>query len=315
MVSRKTNKSKAIKKAQEKKRAKILFFVLFGILITSIISIIFCFIFVTAPDEPIDQTSSIMTDDQSPQEPEKIEEVEKIDFQPVIDEWIKTVSGKKSILIYDLENNDLSAKYNTEAYYNIASLYKLFVVYEGYRKIERKEWSKDASVGKSGYTISECLDLAIRESNSVCAETLLSMIGREKLNKVIKNDFEVDSNVLGLTASIEDINKIMKIFYEHKDIKDETLISKIKDSFLVQPTTKYNWRQGLPSGFNKANVYNKVGWEYNEDEKRWNIYHDAAIVEFPEEDRHFIVIVMTEKIPYQKIRNLGTLIENYFYSK
>ena len=42
------------------------------------------------------------------------------------------------------------------------------------------------------------------------------------------------------------------------------------------------------------------------------IYHDAAIIEFPEKDRHFIVVVMTNKVSYQQIRKLGTMIETEF---
>ena len=103
----------------------------------------------------------------------------------------------------------------------------------------------------------------------------------------------------------------MKIFYGHKEITDENLMATMKDSFLNQPTTTYNWRQGLPSGFAKASVYNKVGWEWNG--SSWNIYHDAAIVEFPELNRHFIVVVMTNQVPFQKIRTLGTEIETTFY--
>jgi hypothetical protein len=87
------------------------------------------------------------------------------------------------------------------------------------------------------------------------------------------------------------------------------------DSFLNQPITTYNWRQGLPSGFSRARVYNKVGWDYNPNGGYWNIYHDAAIVEFPEENRHFIVVVMTNRVPFQKIKEFGMLLENAFYDR
>ena len=106
--------------------------------------------------------------------------------------------------------------------------------------------------------------------------------------------------------------KIMKMFYEHKDFNDEILVATMKDSFLNQPATTYNWRQGLPSGFKKANVYNKVGWDFNADKNYWNIYHDAAIVEFPDQDRHFIIVVMTNQVPFQRIAQLGQMIEENF---
>lgn len=238
------------------------------------------------------------------------EKPEKIDLSGIVEDWVSSVGGEKSVLIYDLDRDEIAADYNIEKEYNTASLYKLFVAYEGYRRIENGEWQADEVAGYTGYTISECLDLSIRESHSPCAETIWAKIGHENLDEIINEDFKIyNSNISNLTSNAEDIAKMMKIFYEHPDIKDDELIAQIKDSFLNQPTTTYNWRQGLPSGFDLANVYNKVGWDYNQDGGYWEVYHDAAIVEFPEKNRHFIVVVMTNRIPFKQIRNLGELLE------
>lgn len=236
---------------------------------------------------------------------------EKIDFQPVVDKWINSIGDNKSVLIYDLDRDETVGSYNTTGKYDTASLYKLFVVYEGYRRVESGEWQADKPAGSTGYTVLECLDLAIRESYSSCAEVLWARIGHDELDEIIEEDFGIiNSDISAFTSNPEDIQKIMKLFYEHPDIKNETLIARMKDSFLNQPKTEYNWRQGLPSGFSdRVNVYNKVGWSFNEDENYWDVYHDAAIVEFPEKDRHFIVVVMTNKVPYQQIRKLGSMIE------
>ncbi len=263
---------------------------------------------------PIEETS-ISNEQESTPSPEPVLP-SRIDFQDVIDDWVGTVSGSKSVIIYDLDREELAGSYNTDEGYNTASLYKLFVVYDGYMKIQNGEWSANAPAGGTGHTILECLDLAIRESNSSCAETLWSMIGRDNLEDVINNHYGIiNSDIKSLVSNPNDILKMMQIFYNHTDITDEALIARMKDSFLVQPTTTYNWRQGLPSGFSKANVYNKVGWDYNPDGRYWNIYHDAAIVEFPEDNRHFVVVVMTNKVPFQKISELGLQIENYYYNQ
>lgn len=233
----------------------------------------------------------------------------KVDLQPTVDAWVATVGGNKSVLIYDLERDEMVASYNAEEEYDTASLYKLFVVYEGYRRVQTGEWRLDMVAGDSGRDAGTCLDLAIRESNSPCAEALWQMIGYEELDEIIYNDFEITgSDISHLVSNPSDIMKIMKLFYEHPDIEDEALVATMKDSFLNQPVTEYDWRQGLPSGFGKANVYNKVGWDWNG--QSWNVYHDAAIVEFPELDRHFIVVVMTNQVPYQAIRELGREIES-----
>ena len=264
-----------------------------------VVGIIVCFIVVSlsaygimrlvnnqsAEDTPKDDESS-QTDEPEqdiPEEPPVPEKVlpNAINFQPFIDEWVAHVGGNRSVIIYDLDRDEIAGTYNTEETYNIASLYKLFVVYEGYRRLNSGEWNTDEVAGYTGYTILECLDLAIRESHS------------------------------HIVSNPNDILKIMKLFYTHPDITNDALIARMKDSFLVQPPTIYNWRQGLPSGFSEvANVYNKVGWDFNPDGNYWNIYHDAAIIEYPANDRHFVVIVMTNRIPFQRIREFGNTVDN-----
>ena len=307
MVSKKAGRSKAIK------RRRIIISI---VLLVSFVCgfIIVGMIYLFSAHELTDRDNDVVASETERIEPEAVTLPAKINFQPTIDQWVKSIGGNKSVLIYDLERDEVVGEYAADVKYNTASLYKLFVVYEGYRRIQSGEWQPEDLAGTTGFSVLECLDLAIRESHSVCAEVLWGKIGQANLDKIVKKDFDIqDSDVSELVSNPRDIMKMMKIFYEHKEIRDPELTSRMKDSFLNQPTTTYNWRQGLPSGFaDKVNVYNKVGWDYNPDEGYWNIYHDAAVVEFPERDRHFIVVVMTNRVPYQKIRDLGKMIEEDF---
>lgn len=262
-------------------------------------------------NEPSAQEIADITEVEEPETPEE-ETFALIDFQPIVDEWAGSVSGHRSVLMYDIENDTLVGSYNPEEAYSTASLYKLFVVYEGYRRIENGQWSANDYAGSTGRTILDCLDLAIRESYSPCAETLWSMIGHAELDRIISEEFGItNSNISGLTSNPFDILAIMKLFYTHPDFNNEELVARMKDSFLNQPITTYNWRQGLPSGFSSnTNVYNKVGWDWGG--TRWNIYHDAAIIEFPEQNRHYIVVVMTNFVSHTDIARLGSMTQNHF---
>ena len=139
------------------------------------------------------------------------------------------------------------------------------------------------------------------------------------MDNIIENEWGIiGSDISKLISNTTDITAILKRFYEHPDFDDAALLDRMWDSFLNQPPTTYNWRQGLPSGFGKASVYNKVGWDFDPDRKIWNIYHDAAIVKFPTADgktRDFIVVVMTNKVDFTNIRRLATMIENKFYEE
>lgn len=318
MVSRQAHQGQTLKMIkQEKRQPKTWFLILLLVLVAALAAVGYFMIKTLAGQHnagnielSAEETNEEEVDDVIPKETRP----PKITFQETINEWVKGISGDKSVLIYDLDRGELAGAYDETKNYNMASLYKLFVVYEGYRRLENGDWDKDALAGTTGQTILECLDLAIRESDSACAETLRALIGYEKLAEILVQDFGiVDSDMMHLVSTPKDIAKMLQIYYQHKDIRQEELIAKMKDSFLNQPATEYDWRQGLPSGFKKAKAYNKVGWDYNLDGDYWNVYHDAAIVEFPEVERHFVVVVMTSRVPYQQITRLGTMIEEAFY--
>ena len=315
MVPRKTAKRKAVKKKPKNIWKLIIYIIFLGIMIAGITLAVLLLVFKPYQEPSIDEIISAEKPVVNEPEPEVVLP-DKVDFQSIIDDWVKGTGGNKSVIVYDIERDEMAGEYNPDESYNTASLYKLFVVLEGYRRVQAGEWQADEMAGATGKTILQCLDLSIRESYSPCAETLWSRIGRAELDDIIVNNYHiVNSDISSLISNPRDILSIMKQFYTHESITDATLLTQMKDSFLNQPTTTYNWRQGLPSGFTRANVYNKVGWDFNPNGNYWNVYHDAAIVEFPESNRHFIVVVMSNRLPFQQIRQLGTNIEKHFYGE
>ncbi|MBR2753625.1 serine hydrolase [Candidatus Saccharibacteria bacterium] len=311
MVSKSTHKSKAIK--HQHKRfwlLLLLFFVVAGV------SIAICYLVkIFLIDNPANTPEDAVTESDVSTITDNEAVINPIDFQPDIEEFVSSIKGKSSVLIYDLDRDEFVGSYNETETYNTASLYKLFVVYEGYKRINAGEWDPTEKAGTTGFTVLECLDLAIRQSHSPCAETLWGKIGRPELDQIVSDYGFSNTSVSNLTSNPEDIFRIMQFFYLHPDFEREDLVLQMKNSFLNQPATEYDWRQGLPSGFSIAKVYNKVGWDYNPNGRYWNIYHDAAIIEFPEDNRHFIVVVMTNRVPFDKITELGNKIEQTYLNQ
>lgn len=246
---------------------------------------------------------------------------ELIDLQPVVDDWLKTLKSDKAsvgVYFYDLDNQKEVASYHPDEGFYTASLYKLFVVYEGYRRLENGTEDPNKII-TGGYTYAECLDLAIRESNSPCAEVIHARIGTDKLYSVIVNYYGLkNSSATGLYSTPKEIAKMLEIYYNHKDLSEETWQT-IQDSMLNQPPVNNglcrgacDWRQGFPSGFSKAKVYNKVGWQGNGD-GTWKIYNDAAIVTL---DGHtYIMSIMSNWVFPSEIAELGSAVETAILSR
>ena len=268
------------------------------------------------PENQEKNNPEVVADKIIEEEPEK-EEVE-VDLQPVLNSWASTFShNARGVAIIDLESGKVVGELDSGGKYATASLYKLFVVYEGYRRVETGALNGDEACW-GGLTVNECLDRAIRESHSGCAESLLvKMGGGAEIDRIIRDNFGLEnSSVPGLSSTPMDIAKMMEYYYRHKDLSEASW-AKIKDSMLNQPVSDpqnncegaCDWRRGLPKGFSEnVNVYNKVGWDYNG--AYWVVYDDAAILEFPKYNRHFAIAVMTSGFPNtNKIIELGEMLE------
>lgn len=241
-----------------------------------------------------------------------------INLQPTIDQWLLNLpqNAEVGLMIYDLDNEQIAAEYHPDKVFNAASIYKLFFVYDGYRQIEQGLASSDSffvnaydDFHSGALTFGDCLDLMIRESYNTCADPMRSDSARFARAEALATELGLEStSSAGLYSSAADLAELLKLYYQHPDLSTESW-AKIQDSMLNQPATTYNWRQGLPSGFsNRVLVYDKVGWNWTG--SYWDPYDDAAIIETPEQNRHYIVVVMTRFLPStEPLIELGQTIE------
>lgn len=242
-----------------------------------------------------------------------------INLQPTVDNWLSTLpeGAKVGLMIYDLDNEKIAAEYQPNAVFNAASIYKLLFVYDGYRQVASGAESADKffvtasdNFHSGPLTFGDCLDLMIRESYNTCADPMRSDPARFARAEALAAELGLtNTSSAGLYSSAADLTELLKLYYTHPDLSEELWV-KIQDSMLNQPKTTYNWRQGLPTGFTNPSVkvYDKVGWNWTGD--YWDPYDDAAIVEFTEQGRHYIVVVMTRFLPdVAPLVKLGQMIE------
>ncbi len=270
---------------------------------------------INPPDAPLDE------DTANP--PEVPITPEFIDLQPTVDNWLASTNRQVGLLIYDLDNERPAATYNQDQIFNVASIYKLFFVYNGYAAISSDPTLADQTYittydYRAGtYTFAECLNLMVRESYNGCADPMRS--NTESFTKAsdLARQLNLSSQAIssaGLYASAADLTALLKLYWQHPNFSEE-LWSKFTDSMLNQPPTQisadtiYDWRRGLPAGFsNQTKVYDKVGWAWNG--SNWSVYADAGFLEFPTENRHYSFVVLTKNFNDAKtISNLGSQLE------
>lgn len=224
-----------------------------------------------------------------------------INLQPTVDAWAAQQSasggGTASVVVIDLTNNKTVAELNPDRPYFTASIYKLYVAYEGYLKVADGTYSLNDPY-LTGYTRGKCLDAMIRDSYSPCGEKMWVELGKENITARLKSYGLQNTSMTALRTTARDAAIVLQRLFERRELT-EAHTNLFLDSLKTQDA---KYRRGLPSGFSRSNVYNKVGWN---ELVEW---HDTAIVTLPS-GRSYVVTVLTENIGSSNIVSLGKLIE------
>lgn len=248
-------------------------------------------------EPPAPKTTASIPPSQPTAPPAKAEKPPVINLQPTVDAWADKQSGRASVVIYDLANGKTVASLDPDRQYFTASLYKLYVAYVGYQKIDDGAYNADEPYLGS-YTRAECLDKMIRESYSPCGEKWWNELGKQAVTAKMRGYGLKNTSLTGLYTSAGDAAAILRLLYKGTDLTRSSRAAYL-DSMKDQPAL---YRRGLPSGFSNSTVYDKVGWN---GQVEW---HDAAIITLPG-GRSYVVSVLTQNVGSSQIAALGKAIE------
>jgi beta-lactamase class A len=250
------------------------------------------------PDEPTASPSASSSQPAaSPPPPAQKEPTPLISLQPTVDAWADKQSGRASVAVYDLANSKTVASLDANRQYFTASLYKLYVAYVGYQKIDDGTYNADEPY-LGGYTRAECLDKMIRESYSPCGEKWWNELGKQAVTAKMRDYGLKNTSLPGLETSAGDAAAMLRLLYKGTGLTKASRAAYL-DSMEDQPAL---YRRGLPSGFSKSTVYDKVGWN---GQVEW---HDAAIITLPG-GRSYVISVLSQNVGSSQIAALGRAIE------
>lgn len=278
------------KKNKSNKKVYIILAIL--LMFTALFMAWWLFILSSEPEQQaIEQTQVVQ------EEPAVEEQTETFpDLQPVVDNWVDSHPGTYSVIITD-RTGEILAQSNPNQVFFAASLYKLFVAYEGYRKIDDGTYSS-GEVLQGGRTVGQCLDVMIRDSDSPCGEAMMADLGQQYLTEKMEEYGLKNTSLNGIQTTALDSALILQKIYGGVG-----LTAASREAYLDSMKTQDSeFRRGLPSGFVESAVYNKVGWNLD---KEW---HDSAIVEL-KDGRVIIVSVLTTSAGYRNIAGFGQALE------
>lgn len=216
-------------------------------------------------------------------------------LQTALDSWAGSQSGTSAVVIAD-ENGKTLAQTNQHHVFFAASIYKLYVAYEGYKKIDDGTYSLDEPY-LGDWDRQKCLYEMIHSSHSPCAEKLWNELGKSTLDEEIKQYGITDTSMVAINTSAHDAGIMLAKIWNGEGLKPASQKAYL-NSMLNQI-----YRDALPKGFSEENVYDKVG--FNGDKE----YHDVGIIKF-KDGRVLIVSVMTENVGTANIIKLAKAIKS-----
>jgi beta-lactamase class A len=212
-------------------------------------------------------------------------------LQAIVTAMTSQYGTNVGIVLTDL-SNDTTASANADTQFVSASIYKLFVAYGIYSKIDAGEISLSDSMASYGVssTVTNCLNLMLTISDNTCGVALGEMYGWGDLDAMLAsrgythtvlNNYDAAGNLSSdKQTAANDVAKLLKALYKGTLVSASSTEQFI--SLLKADQINYMLPSGLPSG---TVVAHKVG--YLEDYQ-----HDAGIVYSAKGD--MLVVMLTK---------------------
>lgn len=217
---------------------------------------------------------------------------EATELQSVLDTFSARYPGQFGIVTTNLKTG-ASANVNANQQMVAASLYKLFVGYGIYKKVDAGELKLTSQTKGSSLTVAKCLDIMITISDNDCGYYLGRMVGWAALDADLKSlgltQTKVNNYISATSGNVNsdkqtsaaDVSLFLTRLYRGELLSEKST----KEYTEVLKATKMNtW---LASGLPKGTVFgHKTGALYN-------LVHDAGIVYGANGD--YLIVVMSRE--------------------
>ncbi|HTE57529.1 MAG TPA: serine hydrolase [Verrucomicrobiae bacterium] len=213
--------------------------------------------------------------------------------QALLDYWSQSNGGQWGVVVRNF-GGDISASHNGNKQFTSASVYKIYIAYVVYTKVNGGQMSMDSATG-NGQSVASCMELMIVRSDNGCATALGDMIGWGASNGMLYAK-GFNSTTIAYGGQVTTPNDVANYLFA---LESGGLLSGAHRSDMLSKMGRGIYRYAIPAGSPGMHVANKLGalGAYN---------HDVAIVYHPK--GAYVLSVFTTGSSHAKIRELAAQI-------
>ena len=213
-------------------------------------------------------------------------------LQALLDEWsVSHVQHQWAVKVEGLGNDNFSAGINTAVSFRSASIYKLYLTYSLFKK-------ETPQTLQTKLDLVKCVDLMLRISDNVCAETVGNYVGWASTDKLIS---AAGFSSTKLALSTGPVSTPADTVVLLRGLYDGSLYNSQSRQYILDILKVQTWRKGIPTGCGDCTVYNKTG-------DLGFVRHDAAIIETPA--HKYALSIFTDGASYSEIAELAKQIND-----
>lgn len=218
---------------------------------------------------------------------DKLEE-KQTDLEQILRKYQEEITPESSAVVIDLDDQ-VKATSNQNHQFVAASLYKLFVAYAIYEKIEQGEITYEQKVPNSSFTVEACLQAMIAVSDNECGFELGNLVDWKQLDQKLENEGYTETKLDNYDENGDldgdkktSARDVAKLLYDL--VQGNLLNSEATEDFLGN-LKKQQRNDRIPQGLSRdAEVAHKTG-------ELEDYRHDAAIIR--EGEKQYIAVMLT----------------------
>jgi beta-lactamase class A len=214
-----------------------------------------------------------------------------------LDAWVKVQSESEwAFYIHSLNNDELSVELGANKQFDMASIYKLFLIKPLAQKIPSEAWG---SSNITEYTYLACVQAMLALSDNPCAESIAGQLGWSSVQ------WQLESNGYKQTV-LNDESMFVSSASDTGLLLDRLYHGDGYDVKTRQITLEALGRTKRTEAFRRAcsgcTVYSKTG-DFGEAK------HDAAIVE--KDGKAYVVVMFSKNASWTQLVQAADLIKSY----